>query len=304
MAKHSKKKKSFRKGKSAKTAKASKSGQPGDDNSIVIETDREFAPFRKLPIELRRMIWKYATPKQRVIQIMSDGYTQEILEGHSTTHLYIWKAKASYTTVPALLHVHQESRIIGEETYSKVFSQQLGGRAIWFNFASDILYFEDSQALLHFHGGHANSICLSCVCSGSLVKNHGFGFNMEDTHSLVRYVIMGFIRGSYGWVGETLKRFQNLKTLYIEDSVTRQRVYRTVFKVMAGYDPFDEATDHRSVELGKLPGVYCADRKGIKRMLKKLKVSNFESSLASYGLPADRRDRGDHFPGNERVMAE
>jgi 2EXR family len=65
-------------------SKTSKSVQPGNGSIMVAGTDREFTLFHKLPIELPRMIWKYATPKQRVVKLMADGCTQETNMGRIT----------------------------------------------------------------------------------------------------------------------------------------------------------------------------------------------------------------------------
>ena len=69
----------------------------------MIEPLEAFEPFRKLPIELREMIWKEGLPEARVIYL-------EKSKKHE-------KAIFCRARVPNLLHVNQESRQVAKKSY-------------------------------------------------------------------------------------------------------------------------------------------------------------------------------------------
>jgi hypothetical protein len=274
MAKQSQTKHSYRI-RSTKKPKQSKIAELDSDNNIAVDNYAKFTPFPKLPIELRRMVWLSAFPKQRVITITANGYKEEKKRHDSTYHHWVYRAKATYT-VPSLLQVHGESRMIGQEIYRKAFGEQLGGRAIWFNFNTDILFFEDHIALAHFHGGH-----LPGFRGKFQVEGDGFGFNMVEVHQSVQSVMVGYCLFMEDIVGGTLNRFHNLQTVYLEDESHQNTVGEETIRYIEGSESFgtvdqgvhwDEARIPRSKELGNLPNVIFLTNKERIQKLKDLKV--------------------------------
>jgi hypothetical protein len=151
------------------------------DNPIVIESDREpkFTLFPKLPIELRDIIWKYAASEPRFIKIMytgeddSDSYSDEDAEFNSDSYSTnkneddyprqpiglreeslktFYKFKTTRYIVPSILRTNKESREVGNSIYHMSFERELGGSAIWVDFARDIIFFDHEYTLLAFLG--------------------------------------------------------------------------------------------------------------------------------------------------------
>jgi hypothetical protein len=67
----------------------------------------EFELFPKLPLELRRKVWKMALPGPRVIEV------KFVVDGRKNNHRFCAK-------IPVLLHVSQESRTEAMREYPQV----------------------------------------------------------------------------------------------------------------------------------------------------------------------------------------
>lgn len=129
-----------------------------DTNSFVYnppcyECDGEkFILFPKLPGEIRKKIWNFAIPSDRIVKIYRRDQTTSLL--NPIPHVNGEK-RGSFvvcTAYPGLLGACTESRKIGFETYKLAFGHRLDGRAIYFDFSRDVLFFVDTETLHTFTG--------------------------------------------------------------------------------------------------------------------------------------------------------
>lgn len=84
-----------------------------------------FKLFPKLPLELRRAIWRYSLPGRRVVEGLYDDGTGQF-----------W----SRCPIPTALHVNSEARGVALETYQLAFATQKANAMIYFDFSIDALY--------------------------------------------------------------------------------------------------------------------------------------------------------------------
>jgi hypothetical protein len=87
-----------------------------------------FVLFPDLPIEIRLKVWEYAFAP-RVVNIIYD----ELEDRYHTFN----------STVPTLLHIHHESRMLGLRTLKLRFGTESHEPRIYFDFSRDILLFDD-----------------------------------------------------------------------------------------------------------------------------------------------------------------
>ncbi|OWP02328.1 hypothetical protein B2J93_3116 [Marssonina coronariae] len=107
---------------------------------------RVFTLFPKLPLELRMMVLETAVSElaPRIVSVFDPTPKKVAFTTSSPC-----KPVASYA-IPALLHTYSESRRIAKKTYDAVFSTNLRGAPVYFNFSQDILLFDDYQAMMWF----------------------------------------------------------------------------------------------------------------------------------------------------------
>lgn len=104
-----------------------------NSSQLVPQVLSEFAPFPKLPLEIRRNIWVYALPGPRIINLLYDEVKEDC-----------W----SVASIPETLHVCQESRIEALRYYILTFGSKVAieesfeavGR-VYFDFAIDSVNF-------------------------------------------------------------------------------------------------------------------------------------------------------------------
>lgn len=119
----------------------------------------EFHRFQELPFELRLLIWEciMAETVPRAILIsdhsrakeicsITNAKTNEVIRPYSIQWCNI--ARASYTHIPAVLHINSESRCLGLKTYDLAFGLLLEfGIAIPFDWNRDTLVIRTSAAV-------------------------------------------------------------------------------------------------------------------------------------------------------------
>lgn len=167
--------------------------------------DHEFTLFDKLPVEIRRRIWRHAVPSDRLVKIdridrMAEEYVPSFYTNGAPRSAY-----RVHTSYPGLLGACKESRTIGFEFYKLSFGHRLEHRPIYFDFSRDILYFEETQALNQFSG------------TSHFEQDVDTGFEMKLTGDLLK--IQRVI------VGGRLKRdtihilglYENLKSITFEE---------------------------------------------------------------------------------------
>jgi hypothetical protein len=98
-------------------------------------TPTTFAPFSRLPTELRRAIWKEACNLRKLVDIQPTVLT-ELETQDRTSRMQIALAPADYrngtnkfeyktmSQAPAILHTSPEAREVGLESYSLEFGTQ------------------------------------------------------------------------------------------------------------------------------------------------------------------------------------
>jgi len=98
----------------------------GKFKKFVIKKDQSFTLFPKLPLELRRLIWRYSLPGPRII------------------YIYCWAPLCdSFCAMPTALHVNREARGVALELYKARFGLSSAPErppAIYFNSEIDTIY--------------------------------------------------------------------------------------------------------------------------------------------------------------------
>jgi len=103
----------------------------------------KFSCFKKLPPELRNMVWKHAIPGSRIVDIK--GGTHPSRGTHFNRPVVL---SASYK-VPILLQVSYESRAVALKVYTKLFDKEFRDRPVYFNLAVDVLSVQDTPTLYY-----------------------------------------------------------------------------------------------------------------------------------------------------------
>ncbi|KAI9049768.1 hypothetical protein LZ554_005919 [Drepanopeziza brunnea f. sp. 'monogermtubi'] len=113
-----------------------------------------FAPFPRLPVELRLAIWQRVEHGSLIIRInierIIDGLTTYDRFGRASRP-YTLKLK-SCSTPPAMFHVNSEARnaSINMHGYSKALESRLGGKYVWINWIRDAIYIPTPEILQAF----------------------------------------------------------------------------------------------------------------------------------------------------------
>lgn len=103
-----------------------------------------FTLFSKLPRELRIKIWQFAAREPRIVEVCQLQRAQHISQGigdDDDFELTYSKAFYSPGTIPAILHINRESRLIALEHYTLSFPHGAHPAKIYYNPSVDMLYF-------------------------------------------------------------------------------------------------------------------------------------------------------------------
>jgi hypothetical protein len=82
-------------------------------NVVAEHKDAGFPAFRKLPAEVRVMIWKFAADEPRVLELVLHRRYPAIILGGPTVRVV--------SKCPSILAVCREARLVGQETYITFF---------------------------------------------------------------------------------------------------------------------------------------------------------------------------------------
>lgn len=143
----------------------------------------EFTLFPQLSVELRIMVWYWASQEpNRIIfhsyRIRKRKYSRRrsgaplterdrVFRGTHPDYRGVTRIRPE-TRVPAVLATCQESREEAKKRYSLYFRDQLYDRALWFNPSLDIIIFEDLSAAYCFSwGGCSIGRQIDIVVTGS-----------------------------------------------------------------------------------------------------------------------------------------
>jgi hypothetical protein len=190
----------------------------------ITNDEPKFILFSKLPLELRQQIWLAAA-------IQSDPQIIKISYSAVPDRIPFFKIEFGSCKVLPLLHTSYEAR----ETVTKVnkiykfsWESELYSTSIYINFAKDILFFNDTKALLVFCGYNEPFIG-DAVLGGlaNLPKTRNI-FEKELRHLVVR---CGIASGD-AMVG--ISRFQKLEEVILEHSWHRS--------ILPGVREFDQQT--------------------------------------------------------------
>jgi hypothetical protein len=111
----------------------------------------QFVFFPRLPLELRRIIWRFSIPGPRTVCIYSQKEAYVMNEdGHAACNPSI--SAKSNSKAPALLHTNRESRHIALKLYSLAFKEHLKQSPVYFCFSTDTLYVDNWHAVRCFFG--------------------------------------------------------------------------------------------------------------------------------------------------------
>ncbi|KAH6720203.1 hypothetical protein BKA61DRAFT_708432 [Leptodontidium sp. MPI-SDFR-AT-0119] len=156
---------------------------PSATAQALIKGEREdsiFTLFPKLPLELRRMLWKFALPGPRMIRILPS--VRFIVQENGKCVLNPeWRQMqmaGSKAASPVILRVNHEARETGLSTYKLAFKGRLS-KPIYFDFAQDSLFFANEEV--------SNSFVWMSLSNSSAVDRE---YSRVDMGS-VRHIVVG-----------------------------------------------------------------------------------------------------------------
>jgi hypothetical protein len=175
--------------------------------SITMPIATTFELFPKLPPELRLRIWGY-TILPRVIDLIYDQERDQFLSFNSM--------------VPAILHVCRESRMVGLEVESlkPTFGTDSHSPKIWFDFARDVLFFDDWMSACSFKFRYFPTRLNDLQAQNQLGRpRYPDGSMDRDLMAAVELVAVNYDADDYLQVRRNarnmLSLFPNLKTLFV-----------------------------------------------------------------------------------------
>ncbi|KAI9049769.1 hypothetical protein LZ554_005920 [Drepanopeziza brunnea f. sp. 'monogermtubi'] len=170
--------------------------------------------FPKLPIELRLMVWDLVLPEPQVIKISANGYFRREASGRTTTQDWVYRPSAQYR-VPYMLSVCRESREEVMVHSVPCFASIFGGIPIYFNTKQDLMYFPNTEALMHFYAGAVPNLSTISLTTG------GYSWSMTDFHTVVRQIAIGSVTNTEKMIGGVLNQMRGLESVLIEDKGMR-----------------------------------------------------------------------------------
>ncbi|PQE31388.1 hypothetical protein CJF32_00001970 [Rutstroemia sp. NJR-2017a WRK4] len=175
-----------------------------------------FPRFCDLPGEVRTMIWNYALPGSRVVDIIYDKDQDRYLSFNSPP--------------PALLHACSESRQIASGVYNLCFATESHAANIYLRYDRDILYFVDWLSGYK----HRSKGWFEHVTIGPLGKK---GLGREELHSIRRVAINScFIDRARTQCGGDGLWYLHRSVLPV---LTRFKALEETFIVLEDIDPYD-----------------------------------------------------------------
>ena len=185
---------------------------PAGQTSHDLKTmEVNFTCFPKLPLELRREIWRHSMPGPRNITIVhypADMRLLRVLDIDDEKHPW-WRCRAYGGAVPTVLHVNKESRSATKEFFELTLHEQTRGFPVYLNFDRDTLCFRNERDLKGFYGRkyfshlrHSDKEVTYMEPVEQKVQSLAIYINAEHLHRIVRM-----------W--NTLDRFTNLKSLTV-----------------------------------------------------------------------------------------
>lgn len=152
-----------------------------------------FPKFRKLPPEVRLLIWDHVAIAPRVVRVSKDYHPEDTTDEQGV------QLKTSYS-IPPILRTSQESRRQGQKQFELIYNNQADINPFYFRFALDTLFVQDD-------------IALDILMSGSCIAREKDSLGLED---LLQFLMLG---GELGQLNdsamELLCKFKSLKTLQL-----------------------------------------------------------------------------------------
>lgn len=207
----------------------------------------QFTKFPELPLELRRMIWGLMLPEPQVVKITGDGYFDLSKKNNLSSQAWVHRPRAQYR-VPYMLSICKEARLEVIVHHPPRFQSILGGKPIYFNPDQDVLYFEDTDALIHFYGG-------SVPNHREWAKSNGYRFNMEDLHLVVRQVAIDNVSELEGMIGGILNQMRGLSQVLINDDHLPVAGDQTILKLTQGVQVLTLGWEKYTYDRPAYPGV-------------------------------------------------
>ncbi|KAN0114659.1 hypothetical protein V8E51_004203 [Hyaloscypha variabilis] len=153
-----------------------------DHLPIDAEQQQTFNGFRKLPTEIRLMIWHMALPGPRVITIQQRTTVERWQRGCLS---------ASYL-IPSTLHTSHEARQVALRNYQLSFAQNYINNPIYFDFSQDILFIRGAWI---------------CNTTRAFLSKLRHLMISDNNHAFSTFNTSGWVR---------LKEFQALHSLVLE----------------------------------------------------------------------------------------
>jgi hypothetical protein len=165
------------------------------------------------------MVWLLTLPDSQVVTISDEGNT-EYLDGAQVGGIernarWMFKTTASYN-IPMPLHTCQESREITQRRYTLSFAEQLSGNPVYFDYDTDMLFFQDEKAVYFFHGG------IKFHYDGLPVLGYRGQYEINVIHDMsgvfdkVRFLGLGKFCVCRRAIRNFILHFEKLKTLVLE----------------------------------------------------------------------------------------
>jgi 2EXR family len=141
----------------------------------------DFTLFKKLPPELRLIIWEYAAQERRVISIKHS-------HNRSATNIRHCIATHDAFTVPGVLQACQESRMVGLMFFSLRLGAVFHSKPIYLNYKRDILFFQDTMDLVAFYN------------RAQYEEHHQSRAEIREVETNLKSIIIGSHRSSLNFI--------------------------------------------------------------------------------------------------------
>jgi len=265
-------------------------------NLLILHIPKDFPQFKKLPPELRRIIWRLAGSEPRAVEF--EYYPKQ---------RNMRSKFPSKTIVPAILHTSHEARAFGLEVYDRLnFGRTLG--CTFINWEVDIVLFQDGlrDFLDHEHIIHNRHLPAYTYLRPEI----------GSAHSIIDQKCQ---RLAIHWkdfaVGTELKacHFSQLKQLVVVNHVQRIGTYKDGNTMLVPEDPkggtisLQQEADLTSLSPQRGYGLTALEKK-ILDMLKKHPritkgcVMNIHREQHRLMTPAEKKARKDVQQGRKTVQ--
>jgi len=224
-------------------------------NKIVLQPERAFSLFPKLPVELQTQIWLYILPGPRVIEIYKKWTT--VIKG-----LVQQPYGSSLADHIPLLRTSRHSREIALKFYKLGFSSQLA-RPVYFDATKDIILMSDLNALEYILQKRNGSLRrdgvrnLAIDPTSPLNTNTGIsGPTRRTTHDITN--------DGVSYLAQAIKRYRTLEEVVIlypagEDNEIPSWVENSVIELL------EEAVERLGFDPNDMPNITCWPYQGSDR---------------------------------------